>query len=180
MLRNFHLPTIRHLPQARARCQCGIPNKCSSTTFLTHPGSSTYKTSAYPSGISGFERSRAYHSFNHITKTIYQAAPLVSLRSRRNFSDKGDTASTSTNRSPARTANPNPSTPTHKEDWKIIRHLLPNIWPKDDRTTKIRVVTALLLLAGGKVYRYPSCLNTLSTLSRFLSTPIRFKVLGPW
>ncbi|OAV85103.1 hypothetical protein PTTG_30789, partial [Puccinia triticina 1-1 BBBD Race 1] len=60
-------------------------------------------------------------------------------------------ASTSTNRSPARTANPNPSTPTHKEDWKIIRHLLPNIWPKDDRTTKIRVVTALLLLAGGKI-----------------------------
>ncbi|WAQ88821.1 hypothetical protein PtA15_10A241 [Puccinia triticina] len=156
MLRNFHPPTIRHLPQARARCQCGIPTKCSSTSFLTHPGSSTYKTSAYPSGISGFEQSKAYHSFNPITKIIYQATPLGLLCSRRNFSDKGDIGkqmlpSTSTNRSPARTANPNPSTPTHKEDWKIIRHLLPNIWPKDDRTTKIRVVTALLLLAGGKI-----------------------------
>ncbi|KNZ59027.1 mitochondrial ABC transporter ATM [Puccinia sorghi] len=54
-------------------------------------------------------------------------------------------------RTPAVPANNNSSNSTHKEDWEIIRHLLPNIWPKDDRATKIRVVTALVLLAGGKI-----------------------------
>ncbi|POW22385.1 hypothetical protein PSHT_01268 [Puccinia striiformis] len=52
---------------------------------------------------------------------------------------------------PSKPASKSPSPTTHKEDWKIISHLLPNIWPKDDRTTKIRVVTALVLLAGGKI-----------------------------
>lgn len=33
----------------------------------------------------------------------------------------------------------------------ILKRLLPNIWPKDDNGVKIRVVTALALLIGGKV-----------------------------
>lgn len=38
-----------------------------------------------------------------------------------------------------------------RRDWEIIKQLLPNIWPKNDWGTKIRVLVALGLLIGGKV-----------------------------
>jgi hypothetical protein len=38
-----------------------------------------------------------------------------------------------------------------KQDLDIIKQLLPNIWPKGDRTTKIRVLVAMGLLIGGKL-----------------------------
>ena len=38
-----------------------------------------------------------------------------------------------------------------RRDWEIIKTLIPNIWPKDDCKTKIRVLVALGLLVGGKV-----------------------------
>lgn len=37
------------------------------------------------------------------------------------------------------------------QDVQIIKRLLPNIWPKGDRSTKARVLIALGLLVGGKV-----------------------------
>lgn len=40
-----------------------------------------------------------------------------------------------------------------RRDWEIIKQLLPNIWPKNDWGTKIRVLVALGLLIGGKVRR---------------------------
>lgn len=36
-------------------------------------------------------------------------------------------------------------------DWRIIKKLLPHIWPKGDRGTKTRVILALGLLIGGKL-----------------------------
>lgn len=39
-----------------------------------------------------------------------------------------------------------------ERDWAIIRQLLPSVWPKDDRNTKLRVVMALGLLVAGKVW----------------------------
>jgi ATP-binding cassette subfamily B (MDR/TAP) protein 7 len=36
-------------------------------------------------------------------------------------------------------------------DFQIIRHMMRYVWPKDDVGVKIRVITALALLAGGKV-----------------------------
>ncbi|KAJ1925365.1 Iron-sulfur clusters transporter atm1, mitochondrial [Tieghemiomyces parasiticus] len=36
-------------------------------------------------------------------------------------------------------------------DWQILRNLLKYLWPKDDPGAKVRVVTALTLLAMGKV-----------------------------
>lgn len=45
-------------------------------------------------------------------------------------------------------------TKAHGRDWQIVKHLLPNIWPPGDRPTKIRVITALLLLTGGKVFYF--------------------------
>lgn len=38
-----------------------------------------------------------------------------------------------------------------RQDWRILRKLVPNIWPKGDTGTKVRVVTALTLLVGAKV-----------------------------
>jgi hypothetical protein len=38
-----------------------------------------------------------------------------------------------------------------RRDWDIIRKLLPNVWPKNDWSTKTRVLLALALLVGGKV-----------------------------
>ncbi|KAG0141428.1 hypothetical protein CROQUDRAFT_83221 [Cronartium quercuum f. sp. fusiforme G11] len=42
-------------------------------------------------------------------------------------------------------------TETSRRDWKILAHLIPNIWPRGDRSTRLRVVAALLLLTGGKI-----------------------------
>lgn len=39
-----------------------------------------------------------------------------------------------------------------KRDWEIIKKLVPNIWPKDDFGTKARVIAAVGLLIGGKVW----------------------------
>lgn len=38
-----------------------------------------------------------------------------------------------------------------RRDWDIIKKLLPNVWPKNDWSTKRRVLLALGLLVGGKV-----------------------------
>lgn len=38
-----------------------------------------------------------------------------------------------------------------RRDWDIIKKLLPNVWPKNDWSTKTRVLLALALLVGGKV-----------------------------
>lgn len=36
-------------------------------------------------------------------------------------------------------------------DWTILRQLASNVWPKDNTSVKIRVVTALSLLVAGKI-----------------------------
>lgn len=38
-----------------------------------------------------------------------------------------------------------------RQDIEIVRKMLPNVWPKDDRGTKTRVVIALGLLVAGKL-----------------------------
>ncbi|GAA5999858.1 hypothetical protein JCM10207_005941 [Rhodosporidiobolus poonsookiae] len=38
-----------------------------------------------------------------------------------------------------------------RRDWDIVKKLLPNVWPKNDRGTKVRVLVALGLLVGGKL-----------------------------
>ncbi|GAA5865767.1 hypothetical protein JCM8547_002771 [Rhodosporidiobolus lusitaniae] len=38
-----------------------------------------------------------------------------------------------------------------RRDWDIIKKLLPNVWPKNDWSTKTRVLLALGLLVGGKI-----------------------------
>ncbi|KAM0752478.1 P-loop containing nucleoside triphosphate hydrolase protein [Meredithblackwellia eburnea MCA 4105] len=38
-----------------------------------------------------------------------------------------------------------------RQDWEIIKKLLPNIWPRNDWGTKTRVLVAIGLLIGGKV-----------------------------
>ncbi|KAH9449342.1 hypothetical protein Pst134EB_020167 [Puccinia striiformis f. sp. tritici] len=145
MLRTFDPAITRQL--SRSRCQCGIPNISSGSRLSIHSGSNPYKTLAYYRQFNGIQRSPDNQTqvFNLNNQTILQGTPLLSIRSRRNFSSKNDPGT------PSKPASKSPSPTTHKEDWKIISHLLPNIWPKDDRTTKIRVVTALVLLAGGKI-----------------------------
>lgn len=36
-------------------------------------------------------------------------------------------------------------------DWRILRQLAANVWPKGDTKIKVRVITALTLLVAGKV-----------------------------
>ncbi|SGY93138.1 BQ5605_C037g11574 [Microbotryum silenes-dioicae] len=38
-----------------------------------------------------------------------------------------------------------------RRDWEIIKKLVPNVWPKNDWSTKTRVLLALGLLVGGKL-----------------------------
>ncbi|GAA5844949.1 hypothetical protein JCM3766R1_000342 [Sporobolomyces carnicolor] len=70
--------------------------------------------------------------------------------------------STTTTPSPATSKNPpraddvgKPEVVSEKEqtrrDWDIIKKLLPNVWPKNDWSTKTRVLLAISLLVGGKL-----------------------------
>lgn len=43
-----------------------------------------------------------------------------------------------------------------RRDWDIIKTLLPNVWPKNDWSTKTRVLLAVGLLVGGKVRTFYS------------------------
>ncbi|KAH9459101.1 hypothetical protein Pst134EA_019252 [Puccinia striiformis f. sp. tritici] len=141
MLRTFDPAITRQL--SRSRCQCGIPNISSGSRLSIHSGSNPYKTLAYYRQFNGIQRSPDNQTqvFNLNNQTILQGTPLLSIRSRRNFSSKNDPGPASiTKGTPSKPASKSPSPTTHKEDWKIISHLLPNIWPKDDRTTKIRVI----------------------------------------
>ncbi|GAA5979670.1 hypothetical protein JCM5350_003805 [Sporobolomyces pararoseus] len=38
-----------------------------------------------------------------------------------------------------------------RKDWDIVKKLLPNVWPKNDWSTKTRVLIAISLLVGGKL-----------------------------
>jgi ATP-binding cassette subfamily B (MDR/TAP) protein 7 len=40
-----------------------------------------------------------------------------------------------------------------KNDWEIIKRLSGNLWPKDDWSTRARVVVGMGLLVAGKVRR---------------------------
>jgi len=150
MLRTFDPAFLRTL--ATSRSHSILPSSGSSRLSIIHSAPCICKPSAYSSGFSRAQQLRTYRAFNPITSTLIQhGTSFPSTRLRRNLSSKTEAGRPPPNRTPTTPANDNSSNPTHKEDWEIIRHLLPNIWPKDDRATKIRVVTALVLLAGGKI-----------------------------
>ncbi|PLW40796.1 hypothetical protein PCASD_07333 [Puccinia coronata f. sp. avenae] len=125
-------PAVLRSLITHSRSQTHVLNLHSSPLFHIHSISSICNSLGYSSSFRRVYQSRSYRVFNPTTKPIHQGRTIL-------------------NPTPTKTTNDNSSAPTHKEDWKIIRHLLPNIWPKDDRTTKIRVVTAVVLLAGGKI-----------------------------
>ncbi|PLW46553.1 hypothetical protein PCANC_08540 [Puccinia coronata f. sp. avenae] len=122
-------PAVLRSLITHSRSQTHVLNLHSSPLFHIHSISSICNSLGYSSSFRRVYQSRSYRVFNPTTKPIHQGRTIL-------------------NPTPTKTTNDNSSAPTHKEDWKIIRHLLPNIWPKDDRTTKIRVVTAVVLLAG--------------------------------
>ncbi|KAF0477714.1 iron-sulfur clusters transporter ATM1, mitochondrial [Gigaspora margarita] len=40
---------------------------------------------------------------------------------------------------------------SYNSDWRIVKHLIGYIWPKDDLSIKFRVIVALSFLVGGKI-----------------------------
>lgn len=77
---------------------------------------------------------------------------IISLSSRTYQSLVPEPAKTSSLPQAPRSDRENPTqSEQRKKDWRIIRRLLENVWPKNDWDTRGRVLFGLSLLVGGKV-----------------------------
>jgi hypothetical protein len=96
--------------------------------------------------------SHPWRSFRHLASQDAKSAPQLSTTA---------AAATATRESPqplstSKTTISNAE--QRRRDWSIVRRLAVHIWPKDDWTTRGRVVLGVGLLIGGKVRRFVASL----------------------
>ncbi|EKM58666.1 uncharacterized protein PHACADRAFT_117756 [Phanerochaete carnosa HHB-10118-sp] len=91
-----------------------------------------------------------FRSFQHLAQNTDKEAPKQTLKG-----TAGTTSKPPAEPSPPKAA---PDDAVHitvkqqrKNDWEIVKRLSGNLWPKDDWSTKARVVVGMSLLVAGKV-----------------------------
>ncbi|CAG8808020.1 35944_t:CDS:10 [Gigaspora margarita] len=104
------------------------------------------------SGVSSFARVTCFHQ--RFSPLSFAGFKFRHSSLNKTFSPKNYKSTISNNSTSASQKSTNVESTTkssYNSDWRIVKHLIGYIWPKDDLSIKFRVIVALSFLVGGKI-----------------------------